>query len=66
MSVTELHVTQTAPSVDQQIAVAEEEIKQLETTITSLAASGHEITDASKQLRQRILSLSNLLRTRMH
>ena len=59
-------ITQNSRSADQQIADAEAEIKMLDETITSLAASGHEITDASKQLRQKIQSLSQLLRSRMH
>jgi hypothetical protein len=57
---------QVAPplTLDQQIEMVEAEIAQLEATITSLSAEGHEVADAAHHLNVLLLNLTDLIRKR--
>jgi hypothetical protein len=54
-----------ALTLDQRIAFMEKEIHKRETLIKNLAADGHEVTDATRQLNHLLDSLTALMRSRM-
>jgi arginine repressor len=60
MSITPSSFSEPAPELDQLIEYTEESIKKQAATIESLAADGHEVTDAAKYLSQMIGNLAAL------
>jgi hypothetical protein len=53
---------ETSPSLDQQIENLHQEIKKHTTTIATLVAQGHEVTDAKAHLSHLIAQLDAMLR----
>jgi hypothetical protein len=55
-----------SPDLDQLIEYTEGAIKKQAATIESLAADGHEVTDAAKYLSQMIANLAALMQKKMN
>jgi uncharacterized coiled-coil protein SlyX len=55
--------TEVERALEQRIADVENEIKKQEATVASLAAEGHEVTDATRHLHELTVCLAGLLQS---